>query len=272
MTRTALLLAAAILAACTAPAVAPEGGAPPADLRPPDATTSFDLSPPPDALAVDAAPSLPCLGDAPPAQAPDPVAFGGKVFAVGGYQTQPLAGAPIALRRRGDDVLLATTATAADGAFAFSVPSHGLPVNAYLVVATNGRPTTREYSAPFVGGESALVVVADAAEVQRWYHDAGAAYDPAQPTLLAAVTDCQRRSLGGTTVDAVPPPAHLVYYDDRALRFTVALAASTNGYALLAGAAPSTAITAHVGADTFPSHAFPALPGELTIAIVAPTR
>src|SRR5262245_21036119 len=276
MTR-AIVIAAAMAAACgsstsatpdaarTADAPAPDARAPDATPPPPDATT-----PPPDAAS---AAELACLDAPPPTTAADPIAITGKLFAVDHYQVDALAGVTVALRRTSDDGAIASATTGADGAFTITTPSGEHPIDGYLYLDDGvHRPTYAYAGRPLDGRTDALVIVADAAELGRWYADAGDTWSAAKRTVVAAVTDCTPRSVDGASVTTSPSPARLAYYDAAAQRWDPTLAASTNGFALLTGAGADEAITAHLGAVAWPPHAYPGHAGALTLAVVPPTQ
>ncbi len=235
---------------------APDAPAPDTDL--PDAARVADLS---------------CLGAAPAASAADPLVVGGKVFAIVHYDVSALAGVTVALRRTSDDGVLATSTTGDDGAFAISVASGGAAIDGYLLVDDGvHRPTYASFGAPITGaGDDALLIVADDAELGRWYADAGDTWSASKRTVVAAVTDCAHQSVAGATADVSPAPAHLVYYDATAKRWDPSLAASGNGFVIATGAAASVTITAHSGASNFPAHALVGHPGAITLAVVPPT-
>jgi hypothetical protein len=258
-----MIVAAVIVAGCGSQAGSPDAAAP-------------DAAGLPDAGAPDAAlpAGLACLGGAPNAAATDPVVIGGKVFAVDHYEVAPVVGVNVVLRRSGDDGVIASAKTAADGGFAISAASGGVALDAYLFVDDGvHRPTYAYAGAPLDGAQDALLIVADDGELGRWYADAGAgAWDASSRTVVAAVTDCQPKSLEGATVAAMPAAAKLVYYDAGAKRWDAGLAASTNGFALLTGAAEGETIVAHDGAFAFPPHAYPTHAGAITLVVVPPTR
>jgi hypothetical protein len=259
MTRSHLLLALGLAAGCGGDA------APAADARDVDA----EVVVPPDAAAPDAdpdAPDLTCLGDAAATAGADPLAVTGKVFAVAGYQVTPAAGAAVELRRRGDGALLAQAAADAEGGFELAVAG-GAAIDAVVVVTAADHLPTRAFPAdPLVGGEDLLLLVVDAAELAAWYQDAGDAYDPGDRTVLAAVVDCARDPIRGSTLTVAPAPAALTYYDDQAQVWDPALAASSNGFTLASGAAASVTLTS----APLPPRTVPAAPDELTLALISP--
>jgi hypothetical protein len=268
--------AIAIAAACAAGAGC--GGSP---TGAPDAAQVADAHAPdaraPDAAAPDAAPDampgpdLTCLGQAAPTTAPDPLVATGKVFSVVDYQIHALAGAPVVLRRTSDGGVLASSTTAADGSFAVSVASGGAAVDAYYVIDDGvHRPTYVYLEAPLTGTFDALIVVADDAELARWYTDAGDTWDATARTVIAQVVDCAPKAIAAS-VTASPAPAHRAYYDPAAHLWSPGLDASPNGYVLLTRAAASEAITAHAGGADYPVHQIAARPGALTLALVPPT-
>jgi hypothetical protein len=206
----------------------------------PDAAISIDAAPDarpdanPDALeALD----LACVGQ--PASPPATTAIRGKVFAVVNYEIQAEVGAAVELRRSSDDGLVAEATTGADGGFEFPVTA---AVAGYFVVTATGRLVTRATSdTPLDGEQDALLLVADTAEVARWYGDAG-------------------------TVHAAP----VTYYDHLAKRWDPALAASTNGFALIPAAPASLAVTPAIGSTVFPTKTLAPIADQLALAVLSP--
>ncbi|MBV8761596.1 MAG: hypothetical protein JO257_30150 [Deltaproteobacteria bacterium] len=221
---------------------------------------------PPDA----AGPDLSCLGHAPPTTAPDPLPVEGKLFSVDHYDVTPVTGATVVLRRRGNDAVIAQTTTAADGSFTMSVVSGGAPVDGYFTVAADGYRATRvDPGNPLSGGENALMLVASDAELARWYAAAGTTYSPGVGTLVTASVDCARHTLDGSTL-TIAPSAGVTYYDAPNKQWAAGLTASTNGFALVTGAATSVTATAAIGATSLPSHAIAVPANRLTSAVLTP--
>jgi hypothetical protein len=244
------------------------------DAAPPDTTdAASDTAPPPD----DTPPriDLTCLGDPAPATAPDPLPIAGKAFAIDHYDAQALANATVELRARSGDALIASTASGADGAFAFAVASKGVPVDATLVVVAAGYRTVRGIPAePFHGTTpDALLAVATDEELARWYADAGAAsYTPGAPTLITATIDCTGRAIDGATLAVAPAAETLTYYDARAKRWQPTLTASTNGFALITGAATAITATPAASGTQLPARGLVVAPGVLTLAVLSPRQ
>jgi hypothetical protein len=241
------------------------------DAAPTDADAPIDTSPLPDddEQRID----LSCLGDPAPTTAPDPLPIAGKVFAIDHYDAQPLANATVELRARPGDALLASTVSAADGAFAFAIASKGAPVDATLVVVAAGYRNVRGIPAePFhATTPDALLAVATDDELARWYGDAGAAsYTPGAPTLITATIDCTGHAIAGAPLAVAPAAATLTYYDARAKRWQPALAASTNGFALVTGAASGITATPSGAGSQFPARELAVAPSVLTLAVVSP--
>jgi hypothetical protein len=223
-----------------------------------DAPAPVDGPPPPP--PIDAA--LPCLGQPAPTTAPDPLVITGKIFAIDHYDATPLAGAAVALDA-------ATATSDADGAFTLTIASGGHAVTGVLAISASGFvPTFGDPGEPLVGGDlDVLLAVATEDEIARWYGDAGATYAPGARTLVSATVDCARQTIAGSTI---APAA--VYYDARAKRWDPALAASTNGFALLANAPASVTLTAHAGADALPPRTVAVADAALTFAVISPRR
>jgi hypothetical protein len=253
-----------VLAACSSPPAAPDAPHA-ADAR------AIDAPPPVDAAPDAPGPDLACLGQPPPATAPDPLPVEGKVFAVDHYDVAPVTGATVVLRRRGTDAMIAQATTAADGAFAMSVASGGVPVDGYFAVAAAGyRPTRVEPGDPLSGGENALMLVAGDAELARWYAAAGATFTAGAPTLITASVDCARDTLDGSTLAVTPSPGAVTYYDTTAKQWDATLAASTNGFALVTAPAATVSATTSLGATSLPPHTVTVPAGTLTIAVLTP--
>lgn len=268
MTR-AIVISAGILAACGGGGGASPPDAPSvADAKAPDAAPRPDAAESPDAAPP---PALACLGAAPPTTAADPLIARGKVFAVADYHVTALAGVPVTLHASGDDHVLGAATTGADGAFAISIASGGHAIDGYLV-ADDGvhRPTYAFAGAPLDGAQDALLIVADDAELTRWYADAGDTWSASARTMIAAVTDCTPKS-AAASVTASPSPAHLVYYDPAAQRWDASLGASANGFVLLTHANVTETITAQVGSASFPAHTIATRAGAITLAVIPPT-
>jgi hypothetical protein len=252
-----------VLAACSALPATPDAPLTIVDARAVDAPI---IDTPADASG----PDLMCLGQSPTA-APDPLLVEGKLFAVDHYDITPVVGATVVLRRRGTDAAIVQTTTAADGAFTMSVVSHGVPVDGYFTVTAAGyRPTRVEPGDPLSGGENALMLVADDAEMTRWYAAAGVAFTAGVSTLITATVDCARDTLDGSTIAVAPSPGTVTYYDATGKQWDTQLATSTNGYALVTGAASSVAVTGQLGAVALPPHAITVPAGTLTIAVLTP--
>jgi hypothetical protein len=258
------MLSLAVLAACGSPAPSH-----------PDAPRNVD-APRSDALPIRDAPvdaydgpDLACLGHPAPNTAPDPLSLDGKVFVVDHYQVTPFAGATLTVHRRSDDAVLATsTVTAADGTYALSAPTNGTALDAYLAVAAPGEVAVRiDPGDPFTTGFFGLALVAPAAEIARWYADAGATYSATAPTVITIAVDCNHASIAGATI-TVAPQAPLIYYN--ADHWDPTATSSDKGYALLAPANASETVTAAWHATTFPSHAVTAPASTLTLAVVTP--
>jgi len=255
-----------VLAACSSTLTpAMPDAAPGKDARARDAPPSIDA--PPDAPG----PDLACLSQPPPTTAPDPLPVEGKLFAVTNYNVAPVTGATVVLRRRGTDAVLAQATTAADGGFTMTVASGGAPVDGTFTVAAAGyRPTRVDPGDPLSGGENALMLVADDAELARWYAAAGTTFTQGSPTLLTAAVDCAHDTLDGSTIEVAPAPATVTYYDATNKRWDAGLAASTNGFALVTGPASSVSVTAKLGATSLPAHAISVQANALTIAVLTP--
>lgn len=252
-----------VLAACSATPATPDAPQSLVDARAADAP---NVDTPADAPG----PDLTCLGQS-PTTAPEPLPVAGKVFSVDHYDITPVAGAIVVLRRRGTDAAIMQTTTAADGAFAMSVVSNGAPVDGYFTVAAAGyRPTRVDPGAPLSGGENALTLVADDAELTRWYAAAGVAFTAGAPTLITASVDCARDTLNGSTISVAPSPGKVTYYDADAKHWDAQLAASTNGFALVTGAASSVAVTGKLGTVQLPPHTVEVPAGTLTIGVITP--
>jgi hypothetical protein len=129
------------------------------------------------------------------------------------------------------------------------------------------RPTRVDPGDPLSGGENALMVVASDAEIARWHADANAAGDDA---LIVVASDCARKAIPGATLAVAPAPGTITYYNDAAKRWDPQLAASTNGFVLVTGAATSVGATARSGVVTFPTHTVAAPSNTLTVAVVTP--
>ncbi len=256
MTRSAWFLL--LVAACggdAAPPAADAAAAP--DAEAPDAWT------PPEGLA--------CLGQPPPATAPEPVAIGGSLFAVEQMEVTALAGVPVELRARDGGALIASATTDGEGRFEIAVDSGGAPVDGYFSVEVDGYLPTRAFPAfPLTGAENALLIAAGAEELGRWYAQAGDVYQAPERTVIAAVADCAIDSIEGATARVTPAPSTLTYYDDVAHAWDPALDASTNGFALATGAAAEVTITGAIGSVDLPARAVPAAPGELTLVVATP--
>lgn len=201
----------------------------------------------------------------PDAEPPVPLEFGGKVSAVVDFQVTAVEGAPVELRRAGDDTLIAGDTTDAEGAFAFSVIEPA-PLDAYLDIDDGTHLPTRIYPQPLAGGEDLLTVVADATEIGVWYAQVGDTFDATDRTAILVVVDAAGDSLGGTTIAVDPAPATLTYYDPDVPAWDPSLTTSVNGFALATGTAAS--ITLDV--DTYPSRTVELAAGELTMVVLAP--
>jgi hypothetical protein len=233
------------------------------DARAPDARPDG----PPDASG----PDLACLGQPPPSTAPDPLPVGGKLFAVDHYNVAPVTGGTVVLRHHGSDAVLAQATTAADGSFAMTVASGGAPVDAYFAISADGyRPTRVEPGDPLSGGENALMLVAADDELARWYAAAGTTYAAGARTLITASVDCANATLGGSTVAIAPAPATTTYYDDVSKQWSASLAASTNGFALVTGAAATVTATASIGTTQLPPRTVTVPAATLTLALLPP--
>jgi hypothetical protein len=224
-----------------------------------------------DAFVPDAydGPDLSCLGQPAPTTAPDTLPLDGKVFVVDHYQVTPFAGATLTVHRRSDDAVLATsTVTAADGTYALSATTNGTALDAYLTVAAPGEvPVRIDPGDPFTTGFFGLALVAPAAEIQRWYSDAGANYSATAPTLIAIAVDCNHASIAGATM-TVAPQAPLTYYD--ADHWDPTATTSDKGFALLAPPHPTETVTAAWHATTFPIHSVTSPASTLTLAVISP--
>lgn len=254
------------LAACGSSPAAPDAPSH-ADARAQDAPPDSPPDSPPDAPG----PDLACLGQPPPSTAPDPLPVAGKLFAVDHYNVAPVTGGTVVLRRHGSDAVLAQATTGSDGSFTMSVASGGAPVDGYFAIAADGyRPTRVEPGDPLSGGENALMLVAADDELARWYTAAGATYTAGARTLITASVDCDNATLDGSTVAIAPAPATTTYYDDVAKQWSPTLTSSTNGFALVTGAAASVTATAEFGATQLPPRTISVPAGTVTLALLPP--
>lgn len=228
------------------------------------------------AQPMDASPDAPgadlgCLGLPPPTTAPDPLMVEGTLFAVEHYEVTPVAAATVVLLRHGTNAVIAQTTTAADGAFAMTVTSGGVPVDGYFTVAAAGYRATRvEPGDPLSGGENVLMLVADDVELARWYAAANTTFTPGAATLVTASVDCSRDTLDGSTITVAPSPGTVTYYDAPGKKWDVGLAASTNGFSLVTGAASTVTATARLGSTALPPHSITVPANALTIALLTP--
>jgi hypothetical protein len=231
-----------LLAACHGDDVAtPDATAPDATIVPPDSNLAF-----------------PCLG----MPAPTGDAIAGKVFEVVDFAVSPAVGATVEIRARADDALLASGVTADDGSFAIAVTADDVIV----AVSIDGDLPTREVPA---SRDNLLVVTASSDEVASWYAQAGAAYTLDARTVLAGVSDCDGGAAIGATI-TTSPAATITYYDDQAKRWDPALAASTNGFALVTNAPADLTITPAIAPTSLPPRTIAATSGTLTIAAMSP--
>lgn len=228
-----------------------------------DAALAAALDAAPDAAA---GPDLSCLGQPAPTGG-GAMAIGGKVFAVDHYDVVPAVGAAVELRRTSDDGIVGQATAAGDGGFAIAAPG---PVAGYFVVTATGHVPTRAFSdLPLTADDDALLLVADSAELARWYGDAGTVHVAGARTVVTAVRDCARHTIAGSTV-GIAPASGVVYYDQPGKRWNPALAASTNGFALATSTAASVTITPRHLAAVFPSETVAALPDVLTLFVTSP--
>jgi hypothetical protein len=241
-----------------------------------DGTPSIDAaSPPPDAAVPDAAvpdaaagPDLSCIGAEPPAVADDPLDITATVFAVAEYQVAAQVGVTVELRARGDGAPLAAATAGEGGDVTLTVPSGGAPVDAFFAIASGAHLPTFAFPArPLVGGER---LVADEAELGRWYTDAAAGpFAAGARTAIVAVTDCAGQAIAGATISA--SAGAVVYYDPDAQRWDPALPSAPNGFALVTGAAASElTITAAAGEVALPPRPVPLAADALTLIVAAP--
>jgi hypothetical protein len=263
-----LALSILVFAACSATPATPDA---PSNLVDAPAADASSLDSPADAPADARKPDLTCIGQPPPTTAPDPLLVAGKVFSVDHYDVAPVEGATVVLRRRGTDAVIAQTTTAADGAFAMSIASGGMPVDGYFAVAAAGyRPTRVDPGEPLSGGDDALMLVAGDAELTRWYAAAGVPFTAGAPTLITASVDCARDTLDGSTISVSPSPGTVTYYDAPGKRWDAQLATSTNGFALVTGAASSVAVIGKLDSAQLPARAIEVPSNTLTIAVLTP--
>jgi hypothetical protein len=263
--RTRSLASVVIFAACSSPA--PSVLDAPAPLHPDAPHRDAAL----DGFVPDAfdGPDLSCLGQPAPTTAPERLPLDGKVFAVDHYQVVPFAGATLTLHRRSDDTVLATsTTTAADGTYAMSATTGGTALDAYFTIAAPGEvPVRIDPGDPITTGYFGLGLVAPAAEIARWYADAGASYTPDASTLIAIAVDCSQATIAGATM-TVAPQAALTYYD--AGHWDPAATSSDQGYALVARASSTETLTAVARGQSFPAHTVTAPASTLTLAVTSP--
>ena len=233
----------------------------------PDAPAAVDAAAIDAQVAVDANPALACAGQSPPTGS-GAVSIDGTVLAVEDYAVEPVTGAAVELRRRSDDGVVGQAVTTADGKFTIAAAA---PVNGYFIVTSAGHlPTYAFDDMRQPTGDDALLLVADAAELARWYADAGGTYAAGARTLITAVRDCDHGTADIATVAVAPAPAELVYYDTTAMQWDPALTAATNGFALATDVAAAVTITPAFSGVTFPAEPIAALPDTLTIAVVSP--
>lgn len=231
-----------VLAACHGDdPIVPDAAAPDAVVIPPDSNADF-----------------PCLGAPAPTEGP----IAGKVFEVVDFNVAPAIGATVEIRARADDALLASGVTGDDGSFSIDTAA----TDVIVAVAIDGDLPTRELPA---ARDNLLVVTASSDEVASWYAQAGATYTPDARTVIVGVSDCDGGGAAGATI-TTSPAAAITYYDDQAKRWDPALAASTNGFALVTGAPAELTITPAIAPTSLPPRTIAAAPGELTIAATSP--
>jgi hypothetical protein len=141
-------------------------------------------------------------------------------------------------------------------------------VGSYTATAAALLPSRVVFDLPVPATLGALIPVADAVELARWYADAGATYAPGARTVLPTIRGCALDTIAGATL-AVAPGAAVVYYDEPAMRWDPALAATTNGFAIVPAAAASITATDDAGAG-FPAETIDAAPDALTFATITP--
>jgi hypothetical protein len=207
---------------------------------------------------------LACLGDPAPAIPDGTIA--GHVFAVAGYQPVALAGASVELRRVVDDVVIDSATSDGEGEFALALAAD---TPAYFVAIMPGMIPTYAYTDAIDPGEDIALFVIDGGERTQWYADAGATLALGTRTVLAVVRDCGRENLDGIRV-ATTPAATAVYYDEAAMRWSPAMTATSNGFALIPEAPATATVLATLGGTAFPGEPLLAREDVITLVVMSP--
>lgn len=165
-----------------------------------------------------------------------------------GTTSSPLVGATVtAFTLSG--TMLATTTSTAGGAFSLTVPSGGVPVDAFLKVTASGRIETDWFPPAPLAANSATgeINLFDSSTLNLLASFAGVSLNPAASQAFFTVNDCAGAAISKATVGATPAPGKIRYIAN-GFPSTTATSTDKDGTALLLNVpAGNVALTANSG-------------------------
>jgi hypothetical protein len=183
----------------------------------------------PDASAVDAHPSFPCMTDPMPTTAPGVIQVSGLARSVTAQGQEPVAGATVrAHDANGAEVGAATTDT--DGAYAISLTTGGAPIDGYLHAVAASHLETYLYppNPMFTDTDDGSLMFLSSGTFALLALVSGVTQDSSRGFVAGLVLDCSGAPVAGATV-STDPPGTVVYADTSSLPDTGATATSETG-------------------------------------------
>lgn len=240
-----------------------------------DASTSPDATPTPDAMpAPDADPSAyACLGQPLPTTAIDPLAVSGSVYTIGLGGQSPIAGANIQAFATGTTTSpLASTTSAASGAYSMNTVTGGNPLNAYVkAVATSYLDTYLIPPWPLTAGfDNASVIMLSGSTLGLLAQLTGATQSMSNGFVALVVLDCNNDPVAGATVTVTGTHGAIKYMSSN-FPSGSATATDVDGIAFIFDVAPGTVtVDASVNGMSLREHSVNVIANTLTATVVTP--
>ncbi|HWZ27211.1 MAG TPA: carboxypeptidase-like regulatory domain-containing protein [Gemmatimonadales bacterium] len=195
-----------------------------------------------------------CEGQALPTTAPSTITVSGTVA---DFSSSGVAGARVDAFKTGTAGSIDSATTDAQGHFALTVPTGGVPLDGFIKASKTGYLDTYAYpSAPLPASTSITLTVITSSQLNTFASLAGATPIAGNGSLAIRPVDCTEAVATGATVSTSPPATP--YPDGNGNFFEFNLAPG------------SVTVSAKYQSHTFRSHPVVAFADAVTITIIAP--